>query len=318
MTNVLSPGVKQKFFANNGVPAAGYKMFTYEAGTSTKLATYQDETTGSPNTNPIILDFRGEANIWIPPNVAYKYVFAPPTDTDPPTAPIWTVDDIVSSQLITLWGGVDTGIVNAYVLDFDASFTSYEDGIVIYWIAANTNTGASTINVNGLGPVAVVNQDGTPLSASQIVAGQVSQILFKDTGFIVISASQSSGSFEVELYGFVGSLTGTINYEKRGSLITLYAPIAIVGVSNAGSCVALGIPAELIPANNVLVTCAVVNASNNTASGAAYIVGTGFGITLMVSADGGSGGVNNFSDTGFTSSGDKGFPSGWTITYVTG
>lgn len=189
MTNVLSPLVKQQFFASNGRPAAGYKLFTYEAGTNTKLATYQDSTTGTPNQNPIVLDFRGEANIWIPPNVAYKFVFAPPNDTDPPSSPIWTVDEIVNSQLVTLWGGVDTGIANAYVLDFTANFTAYQDGIVIYWIPSNSNTGPSTINVNGLGPVPITNQDGSALYLGQLQANQVALIVYRGTGFALVATA---------------------------------------------------------------------------------------------------------------------------------
>lgn len=189
MPNLLAPVAKAKFFDNAGNPAAGYKVFTYAAGTTTKLATYTDETTGVQNANPIVLDFRGEANIWLPPNVAYKFVFAPPSDTDPPTAPIWTVDDIVNSELVTLWGGVDTGAANAYVLNFTANFTSYTDGIVIYWIPSNTNTGASTINVNGLGPVPITNQDGTALYLGQLQANQVALIVYRNTGFILVAQS---------------------------------------------------------------------------------------------------------------------------------
>lgn len=189
MVNVLSQTAKQKFFDNNGMPAARYKVFTYQAGTSVKLATYQGPTTGSPNANPIILDYRGEANIWTPPNVAYKYVFAGPNDTDPPTQPIWTVDNIVDSQLLTLWGGVDTGIANAYVLNFVANFTAYQDGIVIYWLPSNTNTGPSTINVNGLGPVAITNQDGSPLYLGQLQANQVALIVYQSTGFRLVATS---------------------------------------------------------------------------------------------------------------------------------
>lgn len=187
MANLLAPVAKAKFFGNNGQPASGYKLFTYAAGTSTKLATYADSTTGSPNANPVIMDFRGEANIWMPPNVAYKFVFAPPTDTDPPTSPIWSVDNIVDSQLVTLWGGVDSGVANAYVLNFTANFTSYTDGIVIYWIPSHTNTGASTINVNGLGPVSITNQNGTPLYLGQLQANQVALIVYRSTGFLLVA-----------------------------------------------------------------------------------------------------------------------------------
>lgn len=189
MANLLSPIAKAKFFDNNGRPAVGYKVFSYAAGTSTKLATYPDSDTSSENPNPVILDFRGEANIWMPPNVAYKLVFASPSDTDPPTAPIWAIDKIVNSELVTLWGGVDTGIANAYVLDFTANFTAYEDGIVIYWIPSNTNTSASTINVNGLGPVPITNQDGSALYLGQLQANQVALIVYRSTGFTLVATA---------------------------------------------------------------------------------------------------------------------------------
>lgn len=196
MANVLSPLPKQKFFTNNGAPADGYRLFTYAAGTSTKLSTYQDDTTGSPNSNPITLNFRGECNVWIPPNVAYKYVFAGPGSVldDPPTNVIWTVDDIVSAQLITLYGGVDTGIANAYVLNFVANFTAYTDGIVIYWIPSHTNTGPSTVNVNGLGPINIVNPDGSPLYLGELVANQFSAIIY------------SGGSFKLFAFGFLPNI----------------------------------------------------------------------------------------------------------------
>jgi hypothetical protein len=90
---ILSPSPKQQFFGNNGRPLDGGLLFTYVAGTNTKIATYQNEG-GTPNTNPIVLDFRGEANIWLDSSLTYKFILAPKTDTDPPTHPIWSVDDI--------------------------------------------------------------------------------------------------------------------------------------------------------------------------------------------------------------------------------
>lgn len=223
MTNVLSSVAKQKFFDNNGKPAAGYKLFTYAAGTATKLATSQDAGTGSPNTNPITLDFRGECNLWVPPNVAYKYVFAPPNDTDPPTHPIWTVDDIVDAQLVTLWGGVDTGFANAYVLDFVANFTAYQDGIVIYWLPSNTNTGASTINVNGLGPVPITNQDGSALYQGQLQANQVALIVYRGTGFaLVATALLPTINVENSNYTFALSDANNIVENSTNDILALY------------------------------------------------------------------------------------------------
>lgn len=96
----LSPLPTQKFFDNNGAPLVRGLLFTYAAGTSTKIATYKDSSGGPTNTNPIELDYRGEANIWLDQALTYKYVLAPPGDTDPPTRPIQAVDNI--SAAVTL------------------------------------------------------------------------------------------------------------------------------------------------------------------------------------------------------------------------
>lgn len=90
---ILAPLAIQRFYDNNNNPAVSAKVFTYVAGTTTKQTTYTDSA-GTPNTNPIILNYRGEANIWLDPTLTYKFVFAPKDDTDPPANPFWTVDNI--------------------------------------------------------------------------------------------------------------------------------------------------------------------------------------------------------------------------------
>lgn len=249
MTNVLAPVLKQKFFTNNGAPAYGYKVFTYEAGTNTKLDTYQSSN-GAANTNPIILDFRGEANIWIPPNVAYKFVYSPPNDTDPPTSPIWTIDNVTESQLITLYGGVDTGIADAYVLNFTANFTTYTDGIVIYWTPSNTNTGAAvTINVNGLGPVSLTMPDGSNPPAGIIPQDGYVQIIYRGTGFHLMFSSEllpERGSFTIRATnGFTTVPTGTANWTRNGSIVTMNIPL-LTGIGSGLIVSLTGIPADLI------------------------------------------------------------------------
>lgn len=73
MSAVLTPWFGQQFFDNNGLPLVGGKIYTYEAGTSTPLAAYTDQGGLTPQTNPIVLDGSGRAQIWIP-NVNYKFV----------------------------------------------------------------------------------------------------------------------------------------------------------------------------------------------------------------------------------------------------
>lgn len=79
---------------NSGSPASGFKLFTYVAGTSTKQATWTDSTQLVQNTNPVIADANGVMIVWLDPTLFYKLVLASPTDTDPPTSPIYSVDNI--------------------------------------------------------------------------------------------------------------------------------------------------------------------------------------------------------------------------------
>jgi len=81
---------KVQFFDDNGDPLVGGKVYTYEAGTTTPLATYTDKDEGTPNANPVILDSRGEADIWLS-NANYKVVVHNSEDVE-----IYTVDDVKS------------------------------------------------------------------------------------------------------------------------------------------------------------------------------------------------------------------------------
>ncbi len=54
-----------QFLDDNGDPLAGGKLYSYEAGTSTPLATYTDVTGSVANSNPVILDSGGRASVWI-------------------------------------------------------------------------------------------------------------------------------------------------------------------------------------------------------------------------------------------------------------
>jgi hypothetical protein len=70
----LTPTPKQQFFDANGNPLVLGKVYTYQGGTTTPIATYVDQAGATANTNPIILDARGMANIWLQSTVAYKFV----------------------------------------------------------------------------------------------------------------------------------------------------------------------------------------------------------------------------------------------------
>jgi len=81
-------------FNQDGVPLAGGQVFTYLAGTTSPAITYTSASGATANENPIILDANGQCTIWFTGGVSYKLVLSPATDTNPPTNPFWTADDL--------------------------------------------------------------------------------------------------------------------------------------------------------------------------------------------------------------------------------
>lgn len=132
---VLSPSPKAQFLDANGAPLAGGKVFTYAAGTTTPLATYTTGAAGTANTNPIILDARGEADIFYTNGVSYKIVLKDSAD-----ATIWTVDNIVVAGSMSLQ---------------NANSVSITGGTIGSGVTFNGNSTGTAANVTGI--VAVVN-----------------------------------------------------------------------------------------------------------------------------------------------------------------
>jgi hypothetical protein len=90
-------GPKPQIELAAGTPAVGYKLFFYVAGSvNTKQTTYTDSTGTVANTNPVVLNSLGQptTELWFSSGLSYKCVLAPSTDTDPPTSPVWSVDNL--------------------------------------------------------------------------------------------------------------------------------------------------------------------------------------------------------------------------------
>jgi hypothetical protein len=90
MIATLSPSPKMQFFTAAGVPLVGGKLFTYASGTTVPLATYTTSAAITANANPVILDSRGEANVWFGPS-RYTLVLKDSLDNL-----IWTADGVNS------------------------------------------------------------------------------------------------------------------------------------------------------------------------------------------------------------------------------
>lgn len=153
MSGTIAPFPKHVFLDNNGNPAVGYQLFTYIAGTTTKLTTYTESDLLSSNTNPIVLDAAGRATIFLAPDLSYKFVLAPDDDTDPPVAPLWTVDnvDVVPSAVVS---DLDTsGIAGEAISVNDVVYLSDGSGSKTLgrWYKAKADNFYSSVEAAGLG-----------------------------------------------------------------------------------------------------------------------------------------------------------------------
>ena len=127
-TTSLSPTPKLQFFDANGDPLVGGKLYTYAAGTTTPLTSYTDSTGVSANTNPIVLDSRGEANVWLS-ETFYKFALYTAANVL-----IWTVDNINGTTNspfgnTTVVNFTGDGTTTAFVLPVDGFTAIYINGV---------------------------------------------------------------------------------------------------------------------------------------------------------------------------------------------
>jgi hypothetical protein len=84
-----------QLFDSLGELAVGAKVFSYEAGTTTPLATYQDLAGAIPNTNPAVADAAGRPVIRLTDGVAYKLIVKNSAETET----YFTRDNVVVGQV---------------------------------------------------------------------------------------------------------------------------------------------------------------------------------------------------------------------------
>lgn len=209
---ILSPAPVQQYFDDTGALLVGGQLFIYAAATVTKQAAFTDAGGLTALPNPIVLNARAEVapsptgtscGLWLDPTLAYKFVLAPANDADPPTNPIWAIDNVVSPQNAILaalaqyeatLGGVQIGSMvsyagstapNGWLLCYGqaVSRTTYALLFAIIGIAYGSGDGTTTFNLpdkRGRVSIGADNMGGTSAdrvtqAVSGILATQVGQ-----------------------------------------------------------------------------------------------------------------------------------------------
>jgi len=133
-TYAISPILNNQIFDSNGNLYVGAKIFTYLANTSTKANTFKDISAAANHTNPIILTALGmpPTPVYLQVGISYKFVLAPPGDSDPPSSPIFTWDNILVVDPVAPTDQWVSGTTPTYISG--ASFSVVGDQTSIYHV----------------------------------------------------------------------------------------------------------------------------------------------------------------------------------------
>ena len=206
---------KFQAFDGNGDPLSGGLVYTYAAGTDALKTTYSDYDASTPNANPVELDPRGEAVIYL--IGSYKIVLK-----DSAGATIWTMDNIT--------GGLDTaGLEDFYFPDATATDQGVTgDSDTIKYAVDTIDTSHGSIYLNHDSGSATTTYT---LTTSEIIGADISLII--DEGAIIDGAgtltldnpSQIKAGPNQQIFG--SSLTVTIT--NPGDVYPKWYPVTADG-----------------------------------------------------------------------------------------
>ena len=155
----------------------------------------------------------------------------------------------------------DTGSANAYAITPSPALTQYITGMPFSFSAANANTGASTLDINGLGAKAIVLPNGAALAGGEIAAGRIVTVIYDGTNFQMISPSASEGSSSLAANGYTKLPSGLII--QWGTATTSGAGTVSITFPAAFPSSCYGVFTQGVPSSGI----AVCNVSSLTTSG---------------------------------------------------
>ena len=157
------------------------------------------------------------------------------------------------------------------------SMSAYATGQEFTFVAANSNTGGVTININSIGAKSITKNGTTALAVGDIIAGAIINVVYDGTQFQMVSPTPALTSLS-------GGTTGLVTYNSNATTVTIsFASPAVFTVASAG----------LLPANTTqieLLTTGTLPAGVSTNQ--VYYVVNASGTTFNVSLTSGGSAIN--------------------------
>lgn len=114
---------------------------------------------------------------------------------------------------------------DTYVITLSPVPTSYTNGMVVYFKANTANTGAATINVNGLGAKTIVKYVSTTLADGDIAAGMFCTLIYDGTNFVLQNPIANTVS---DYLPVIGATTATALDASNTSTTTITHNLGVI------------------------------------------------------------------------------------------
>lgn len=249
----------------NDEPLSGALAYIYQEGTTADVTAYQEAALSTPHAQPIVADSEGRfAQAFTDGSVRLKVVYKtsggstfltedPAKETlydgsnadqigyDGSTSGLGSlnvqdaIDEVYASvtnntanaQTLTATGGTS----NTYTLTAASTITAYAVGQEFLLRINHANTGAATLNVDGLGAKSIQKYDGagslTDLVTGDLRVDGIKSVFYDGTRFILSQSSLTAkGTFTVTVEdsatkgaGGVSPTTATGTFTRTGDLI---------------------------------------------------------------------------------------------------
>lgn len=255
---------------NNGAPLAGGALWTYQAGTTTPQVTYTDSTGGTPNPNPVPLNARGEAQVWMTAGQAYKFLL---TDSFGTTIPGWPVDNVTapdaggsaSSLLSRLADPVDPANGPGMMGFNPAVAPTYPSNTVGAWLNVLASRSPAEIAA-GVTPTAWQYAEGDIRRYGAPLNGSDSDSAALDKLYLVL---KFGGHGFIPARSMLLTTQSTLTIDNAGTAGQRYGNIMIEGygceIFTTGAIAALDVRYGFTPMNVALKGMKINHRGNNTA-----------------------------------------------------
>ncbi|MDQ0169192.1 phage tail protein [Paenibacillus tundrae] len=150
--------------------------------------------------------------------------------------------------------GTTTNSGNAYAVTLSPAPGAYVDGLRITIKINATNTGAVTININGLGAKSVLKSNGTAMTANSLRANSVYSLVYNGTAFILQGEGGEYGTAvagDVRAGKSIGTDAGLVTGTLAERATTSITPSNAVQNFPAGIYPAFAVQAAPVPSMKV-------------------------------------------------------------------